>query len=197
MRKIATVCWILLFVIASGSYAKAQDASNSEGQPKASAVPAHYFHLEFVLQELGADGKTVNSRTYTSNVSTDSRNQYVSIRATSRIPIPIGPTHKDSSGADVPMQFQYQEVGISIDARDTREVNGQLALYLVADITSLAPPSRPTNPGDSVLREAVVRENKWQSFALIRLGKPTVVFTSDALDSKGSMQLLVTATPLQ
>jgi hypothetical protein len=32
---------------------------------------------------------------------------------------------------------------------------------------------------------------------LIPIGKPSVVFTSDSLDNKGSMQLVVTATPLQ
>jgi hypothetical protein len=37
----------------------------------------------------------------------------------------------------------------------------------------------------------------WDAPVLIPIGKPTVVFSSDALESKGGMQLVVTATLLQ
>jgi len=50
---------------------------------------------------------------------------------------------------------------------------------------------------DQSVHQPVVRQNKWQAAVLIPVGKPTVVFTSDALDSKGTMQLVVTATSLQ
>ncbi len=62
---------------------------------------------------------------------------------------------------------------------------------LVADVSSVA----TTN--DASLHQPVIRQNKWQASVLIPIGKATVVFTSDSLDSKGSMQVVVTATPLQ
>jgi hypothetical protein len=42
-----------------------------------------------------------------------------------------------------------------------------------------------------------MRQNKWEAVVLIPIGKSTVVFSSDDLDNKGSMQMLVTATLLQ
>ena len=82
------------------------------------------------------------------------------------------------------------DIGISIDVREAREVNGKFSATLVADISSLA---REPDSGSVT----VVRNNRWQSPVLLPLNKATVVFTSDALDTKGSMQLVVTATQVQ
>ena len=84
------------------------------------------------------------------------------------------------------------DVGVSIDVRNAHEVNGKLAITLAADISSLA--GEPSPAGATT---PVVRNNRWQSPVLLVVNKPTVVFTSDALDTKGSMRLTVTATPLQ
>jgi hypothetical protein len=149
-------------------------------------APAHYYHLEFVVQELGADGKPVNSRSYSSTASTGRSDLNASIRTGSRVPVATGPV----SGA--PNSFQYMDVGVNIDVRNTHEVNGKLAISLVADVSSLATPaglSQPSNP--------VVRNNRWQATVIVPLNKPTVAFSSDSLDTRGSMQLVVTATPMQ
>jgi hypothetical protein len=146
MRKIAAVCGFLLFVLALPPNTFGQDTPKSQTEPKAQSVPVHYYRVEFVIQELGMDGKIVNSRAYKSTVATDPRNTpFASIRSTSRIPVAVGSTRADASGAAVPSQYEFHDVGISIDVRDAHDVNGQLALYLVADINSLASPSRPTN----------------------------------------------------
>ena len=50
---------------------------------------------------------------------------------------------------------------------------------------------------DPTLHEPIIRQNQWLAVVLIPIGKPTVVCASDTLDSKGSMQLVVTATPVQ
>jgi hypothetical protein len=89
-------------------------------------------------------------------------------------------------------QFQYIDVGVSIDAHDAKDQGDKLALYLVADISSLA-----GTQNISGVNEPVVRQNKWQASVLIPIAKPTVVFTSDVLDSKGGMQLVLTATPVR
>ncbi len=45
--------------------------------------------------------------------------------------------------------------------------------------------------------EPVIRQNVWDSTVLVPIGKPTVVFSSDDLDSKGKMQVEVTATRVE
>jgi type II secretory pathway component GspD/PulD (secretin) len=91
------------------------------------------------------------------------------------------------------VQFQYQDVGVNIDVKPAHEIGRQLSFDLRADITSAA----DNVEIDTKIHEPIVRQNKWQAVVLIPIGKPTVVFTSDTLDSKGSMQLVVTATPVQ
>lgn len=173
--------WMAVCLIVAGSFALArtnvaQDQVKQEAAAKKSA-PAHYFHLKFVIQEVDAAGKPTNSRVYTSTVNTDPE-ESSSIRVGSRIPIATGPN-----------QFQYIDLGVNIDARNAREIDGKLSLDIKADITS---------QGDAVevssARQPVIRQNKWQSVVLIPVDKPTVVFTSDALDTKGSLQMVVTAT---
>jgi hypothetical protein len=43
----------------------------------------------------------------------------------------------------------------------------------------------------------VIRQNKWDSSVLIPVGKPTLVFSADDLDSKGKMQVELTATKVE
>ena len=177
MRKITLYCCLLLLIVSCGRTALAQEAPKA---PETPAPPAHYYHVDFVVQELGSDGKAMNSRSYTTTVNTGSH-EFISIRASSRIPVSTGVEH----------QFQYTDVGINIDARDAHEIGRQLALNLTADVSSIAATT------DQSLRQPIVRQNKWQAAVLIPVGKATVVFASDALESKGSMQLMVNATPLQ
>ena len=183
MRKIAIIFCLLLFALSCGTKTLAQDAPPASDSAKASEPPIHFFHLEFLVQELGSDGKPVNSRSYSSTACTGGRSrQDISIRTGSKIPVPIGS----------PTNYQYMDIGISIDVREAREVNGKFSATLVADISSLA---REPDPGS--VTAPVVRNNRWQSPVLLPLNKATVVFTSDALDTKGSMQLVVTATQVQ
>ncbi|MDE3062329.1 MAG: hypothetical protein KGJ51_04650, partial [Acidobacteriota bacterium] len=50
---------------------------------------------------------------------------------------------------------------------------------------------------DARIQQPIIRQNRWRAPVLVPLGKPTVVFKSDSLDSKGSLQVTVTATPLE
>jgi Bacterial type II and III secretion system protein len=192
MRKLALICCLVFFTIFFGQKSRAQESTPAE-PAKADQTPAHFYHLEFVIQEMGTDGKPTNSRSYTATVSTDSRDgRSTSIRTGSRIPVPTGPfSSGNDSQALVNTQFQYVDVGVNIDARRAHESGRELSLDLVADVTSVA----PTN--DARIHQPVIRQNKWQASVLIPIGKSAVVFTSDSLDSKGSMQVVVTATSLQ
>ncbi len=179
MRKIVFVGSLLLFTVALLLQpACAQYAPQSNETAKAAeGGPAVFYHLLFLVQELGADNKPVNSRAYTTIVSTNSSG---SIRTGSRIPI------ETAAG-----QFQYIDVGVNFDIRHVAEVRHQLALDLSAEISSLGENQNPN------VRQPVIRQNQWHASVLIPVGKATPVFTSDALDNRNSIQVVVTAAPLQ
>lgn len=192
MRKLALICCLAFLTMSIGQRSFAQESTPAPDATKAPQSPAHFYHLEFVVQELGADGKPTNSRSYTATVSTDPRDHGTSIRTGSRIAVPTASSSGGNEGqALVNTQFQYVNVGVNIDARNTREIGRQLSLDLIADVSSMA------RSEDASLRQPVIRQNKWEASVLIPIGKAVVVFTSDSLDSKGSIQVVVTATALQ
>lgn len=191
MRKLASTIFFLLLTISCGRTMMAQDARQVPPAAQASEAPVHFFHLLFVVQELGTDGKPTNSRSYTATVSTDPRDEGTSIRTSSRIPVATVSSSSGDVKTPVNTQFQYMDVGVNIDTRNAREVGRRLSLHITADVSSLADSS------DQNLHEPIVRGNKWRSTVLIPLDKASVVFTSDSLDNKGSMQMVVTATSLQ
>ncbi len=56
MRKITFICCLLLCSLLVSHKAFAQDSKPQESA-KAAEPPAHYYHLDYLVQELGADGK--------------------------------------------------------------------------------------------------------------------------------------------
>src|ERR1039457_5022517 len=131
MRKIVTLCFALLTLcFVHGAFA--QEAAKAADTAKAPEAATHYYHLDFVVQEVGTDGKPVNSRSYTSIVSTGTHDS-VSIRADSRIPI-VTSSFQSGDGKEN-RQYQWQNIGVHIDAGQAHEIGRQLALNLVADIS--------------------------------------------------------------
>jgi hypothetical protein len=188
MRTITVMFCSLLLAISAGDRALAQDSSKPAETAKATEGPIHYFHLQFSVQELGADGKPTNSREYSTVVSTDPADPVGTIRTGSRVPIATG-TQENNGKIDY--QFQYIDVGVHIDTRRVSEVGRMLSFHLSAEISRLAE-GAPTTIGDQ--KEPVIRQDSWQASVIVPLDKPTAVFTSDALEYKGRMQLVVTAT---
>jgi hypothetical protein len=189
MRKLALICCLAFLTMSFGQRSFAQESTPAPEPNKAPQMPVHFYHLDFVVQEMGADGKPANSRSYTATVSTDSHDHGTSIRTGSKIPIATGSS--GSGPALVNTQWQYIDVGVNLDVRNTHEIGRQLSLDLVAEVTSVG------STTDASLHQPVIRQNKWQASVLIPIGKATVVFTSDSLDNKGSMQVVATATALQ
>jgi hypothetical protein len=190
MRKLVFTFCLLFLTVFCGRTIFAQETSQATPPAKAAEAPVHFFHVLFVVQEVGPDGKPINSRSYTATVSTD-REHGTSIRTSSRIPVAIGSFSNGEDKTPVNTQYQYFDVGVNIDTQNTREVGRRLSLHITADVSSMA------NLTDENRHQPTIRDNKWQATVLIPLDKPTVVFTSDSLDNKGSMQMVVTATSLQ
>ncbi len=88
-------------------------------------------------------------------------------------------------------QFQYVDVGVNFDIDGVHEIDSKLSLRLKAEVSSVA------SKDDSPQHQPVIRQNSWRAPVLVPIGKPTVVFRSDSLDSKGAMQVTLTASRIQ
>jgi hypothetical protein len=192
MQKATVACLLLLVTAGFGHKSIAQDQPiNQSPGAHESAPPEHFYHLDFVVEDLNADGKVVNNRSYSTTVSTTSHGT-MSIRSGSKIPIITGSSSDGKEpSASVNTQFQYIDVGADFDIRDVHEVTSQLAFDVTAALSSVAAARDPN------LNEPVIRQDKWQAVVLIPIGKQSVVFSSDSVDSKGSTRVLVTATAIQ
>jgi hypothetical protein len=181
MRKSILInpVFILLTLALFSGKALPQDTKPQETATPAPKADTHYYHLEFVLKELSDNGNVVNSRIYHTSVSTNGRS--VSVRTGTKIPV-----RTNDKGGD----FQYIDVGVNLDCGQAQETAQGLSLQISAEISSLANAS-----GASEAIAPIVRQNRWSSYALVPIGKPTVVFSSDNLENKGRMQVEVTATP--
>ena len=192
MRKISISC-LLLLILSFAGRAFAQDGSQTQAASKtpeaaaATDLSAHYYHIDFVVEEVGENSKPVNSRTYSCTVST-TRNERDSVRIGSKVPFATG---SHSSGM---VSMQYQDIGVNFDVSQVHEVGDKLAMFLGAEIST----ATSTQPfGQDGPTEPVEHQNSWHTPVLIPIGKSTVIFTSDNLDNKDGMQVMVTATPLR
>jgi hypothetical protein len=147
-------------------------------------APPDYYHLDFVVKELDG-GKVLNSRTYSTTVSSDKTVPASSIRVGSRVPVS---TSSASNNPLVNTQFTYVEVGVNIDCHVVKEVGNQLTLSVSADVSGVA---------DLTTHPPVIRNNKWTSNVIVPLKKPITIFSSDDPASKHQMQLELTATAIK
>jgi hypothetical protein len=191
MRKLASCIILLVLVPAFVTVSQAQENSHPSKatvRVDADAVPAHFYTLHYVLEELDATGKPVNSRSFSMTVSTGGTRTGIVVVG-SRIPIVTGTVTPKSATNTFQTQFQYVDLGVKMTATQIHDDGDRLAFNLNAEISS---------PGASVMlsgvSEPVFHQNVWRADVLVPIGKPTIVFNSDDLDSKGSMQLQVTAT---
>jgi len=146
----------------------------SYGQAQ-SEQPKHY-HLDFAVKELDG-GKVTNTRHYFATAATGEGHK-CNLRNGSKLPLII-----NDKG-----EVTYLDVGVNIDCNNVFEKDGDLVLDLEAEISSAV-------PGNT--KQPVIRQNKWRSNVTVPIGKPTVIFSSDDVSSKGQVQFELTATPIK
>lgn len=166
-------------------------------KPEVTEVP-HYFHLNFVVKEV-EDGKVTNSRSYSTIIAVhrpgSNKRDSGSLRSGYRVSIATGSFGSPlSGGGTAPItqtQYQYIDVGVSIDVENPLEFQNQLALDLRCDVTN--------SPGgvDTNAQNPIIRQVRWNSSLIVPIGKPTTVFSSDDVSSKKTLQLELTATPIR
>lgn len=182
MKTIATFATMLTLSLLPAAM-RAQNPADT-----AAPSPQHFYRLHFAVAELDALGKATNTRIYEETIAT-AGGQPVGdqqIKTGSRVPIATG-SYGSNSTANT--QFQYIDLGVNLDVHDASEKGDRLGLRLKAEISSIARQTEIAGTG-----EPVIRQNVWDSLVLVTIGKPTVVFSSDDLDSKGKMQVELTAT---
>ena len=189
--KITRMFMPVLFVLLGLSCGYAQD--KPAAQPPTAQQPVIHIPLKVQLTLSDYDGtKKISSMPYTLMLvvsQTDKRDSLASIRIGSRVPVA---TQKSGENGT---QYQYLDVGVSIDTVSLREIGHQLAIQLKTEVSSVAESAPSSVSG--LPNDPVIRQNVWQGSVLIPIGKATVAFSSDAIDSKGGMQLVVTATLIQ
>jgi len=165
----------------------AMPAQNS--QESTPPPPQQFYRLHFAVEELDAAGKVTNTRTYEETVATGNGPEQ-QIKTGSRVPIATGSYASSGTPANLAnTQFQYVDLGVDLAIFHPEEHGNSLSFRLRADITSIARQTEIAGIG-----EPVIRENNWDSTLTVPVDKPTVVYSSDDLDSKGKMQVEVTAT---
>lgn len=190
MRKLVVCfCLLLLAPVFTGATHAQANAEKAE-TAKAPAAPAQFYHLRFVVEELDAAGKPTNSRSFSTTASTAGF-QYGNIVAGTRVPIATAAPISKENG-NLQTQYTYVDAGVKITPQDLKVVGDRLSFNLTASVSSVISPTAPGGVPDPVLRQ-----NVWNGTVLVPIGKSTVVFESDSLDSKGSMQLMVTATRVE
>ena len=164
---------------------RAQSASSPMVQ-----TPEHFYRLKLVVEEVNDAGTVTNARTYETTVSTSGASQ--TIKTGSRIPVATGSYSSGSNASAMNTQFQYIDLGVEATVKNAEETGNDLAFHLRMEVSSMA---RSENIAG--VEEPVIRDNSWDTNVLVPIGKPTVVFSSDDLDSKGKMQVQVTATAVE
>jgi hypothetical protein len=157
-----------------------------QAQDAAPATPEHFYRLNLTVEEINDAGKMDNTRSYIATIRTGHGSEQ-QIRTGSRIPIATG-SHDGST------QFQYVDVGVNFDVHEAKEVGDKLSFTLKAEVSSLA---QDAHTSAGTVSDPVIRQNRWESSVLIPVGKPTLVFSADDLDSKGKMQVELTAVKVE
>jgi hypothetical protein len=173
MRKSILICLVLALTAGSARLFAQQDAQ------KSSSPGPQFYRLLFTVQEVDSSGKVTNNRVYSTSIADDHNPEQ--IRTGTRVPI------KTNDKGEI----QYLDIGVNIDCKSAREMDGKLALEVIAEISSLAMETGNSNA------TPIVRENHWQASVLVPLGKPSVIFSSDDLQGKGKVQVELTATRIE
>ncbi len=166
--------------------------SNAQKPPEKPLMDYQFYKLSFALREL-EDGKVLNTRSYVTNMRSEtpeSRGAEASVRAVTKIPVPYFSTNRDTGARDT--QWQYQDVGVSIDCRQERpdQRGPATALRISMDISSVAPVEggQSANPGPPI------RSVRGSASVPFVLDKPLLVTSVDDVTSKRQYQLEVTIT---
>jgi hypothetical protein len=177
-------------IVSGASRTSAQDAGGAKGprtdnaaegtskaQPEGKALEE--YRLDFSINEL-EDGKKINSRQYSTNVTGDDGED---IKIGTRVPVEA----KEGT-------FEYLDVGTSIFAQVRSYRGGPNYLVVKADFSNFAVPDLSQDKRES---HPLVRQLKIGGSLPLPSTKTTTIWTADDPNSKRQFQLEVTVTKLR
>jgi hypothetical protein len=190
---------ILIVALASSLFGQQPPAKDTADQP-AKDQPAkkevlagregnteNFFKLAFMMYELD-DAKRINQRDYMMIGRTD--NQPSSIRVATKVPI-----YTEVKGND--KQYTYIDVGLRVNCSLKEQLDRRVQLHCDIEISSFLRPEQIVGATGHAGPEApVLRTTRTESWALLTLGKPSILTTVDDINSAKRMQIEVTATKL-
>jgi hypothetical protein len=194
MKIFAKVILALALASTLAAQQPAKDTSDqpAKDQPSKKEILAgrdgnteNFFKLAFVMYEL-EDGKRTNQRDYMMIGRTD--NQPSNIRVSTKVPVTTEEKGKDKA-------YTYIDVGLRINCSMKEQVDRRLQLHCDIEISSFIRPEHIANAtGNAGPTVPFFRTTRADSWALLTLGKPTVLTTVDDINSTKRMQVEVTAT---
>lgn len=161
----------------------AKDTPDQQAKVLAGAegVTGNFFKLAFVMYEVD-DGKRTNQRDYMMIGKTD--NQASSLRIGTRVPV-----YTEEK------KVTYLDAGLTLRCSIKEQVDKKLQLQCENEISSFVRPEQLAGSGTGV-PAPILRTTRTSSWALLTLGKPTLLATIDDINSAKRMQIEVTATKL-
>jgi|GEM_PF-2113391 len=167
-----TVLAILLTsaTIALGQTTPAPSAaplSSTEARAKVAETISTY-RLEYNIYEIEG-GKRIGTRSYTMRLT--DYNMTTTMKTGSRVPISTA-TLGGGNTSSLGTQFQYVDVGVSIDAK-LRMLEGRLFLATGIEMSGIAPDQAGQGPNP------IIRSNNAQSNTTVTLGKNMLLASID------------------
>jgi hypothetical protein len=196
MKIFTKVILVLAFAASLAAQQPPKDTADqpAKDQPAKKEVLAgrdgnteNFFKLAFVMYELD-DAKRTNQRDYMMIGRTD--NHPSSIKVSTRVPI-----YTEVKGND--KQYTYIDVGLRINCSLKEQVDRRVQLNCDIEISSFAHPEQIVGAiGHAGPEAPILRTTRTESWALLTLGKPSILTTVDDINSAKRMQIEVTATKL-
>jgi hypothetical protein len=203
MRKIVAMLFVITMALPSRvALAQAQEETKPSGQSESAKTaaqestsntqrprPIRPYRLDFSVHEM-ENGKTVNSRRYSLNVTAGSPDE---LKIGARVPV--------SSGGPGGLQYQYVDLGTNIwtilqDGSDELqlEVRCEISWSKAAQRDSEVDPKQEHGPAYA---PPIVSQIKIGGKTLLVTGKPMIIGSVDDPYSDRQFQLEVTATKLR
>jgi hypothetical protein len=186
-RRIALLGMLVMLALASQGVAQGDKKTDNpeSAAPNGNAAvkkPLNVYRLDFALSEF-VDGKKINTRSYTVTAREDEMNK---LRAGAKYPVATATAEKGT-------QFQYLDVGVSIDCRVV-ERGEYLELNAVVESSDIEGADAHGVVNPTIGQGPVIGQMKSDVRSLIRSGIPTMVSSMEDPASKRRFQLDVTAT---
>jgi hypothetical protein len=133
-----------------------------------------YIKLSFTLSELDEHGKVINTRRFEgiTFAHPQGHNNTTSISMKDRVPM-LDKNGNATTYIDLNSKISYRQIYV-ID-------ENHVALSVEGDLSSLLPADNTEHP--------VIRNNDWSGNVLMPIGERKVLFSSDDLSSKHTLQL--------